>query len=439
MDTEAFPELNLIIALLGGLVLVLGLFSQRLNASPFPPVLIALASGIIIGPHALGLLDLADLAARSSIIEYAARLTLAIGLFGVALRIGAEYPRRHWRDVAVLVGLGMPIMWFVSSTLVYLILDLPLWMSVLIGAIITPTDPIASTPIVTGKLSESIIPERMRHAISSESGANDGLAYLFVLLPILVMTRSTGDALSHWITRTLMWEVVTATLIGIVIGLVAAKLLQFSEKRDLIAPEWRLIYTVSLALLTAGLGRIIGTDEVVLVFAAGIAFTQLLTTEEREEEDLGQEAVNRFFSVPIFALFGMAIPWEGWRALGWSGLLLAVAIMFLRRLPAILLLRPLLRGVHGAKEALFIGWFGPIAVAAMYYSSLAEHRLGETIVWDVVSLVIFASVLSHGLTADPFTRLFGRSIATAPAPEQTTTYTVQASATERGRTGRRSR
>jgi NhaP-type Na+/H+ or K+/H+ antiporter len=60
------------------------------------------------------------------------------------------------------------------------------------------------------------------------------------------------------------------------------------------------------------------------------------------------------------------LPWEGWLELGWGGLLLVVAVLLLRRLPAVLALRPLLGVVRGrAKDVLFLGWFGPIGAAAL--------------------------------------------------------------------------
>ena len=146
-----------------------------------------------------------------------------------------------------------------------------------------------------------------------------------------------------------------------------------------------------------------------MVFAAGAAFVQTVSREERTEEDRGQEAVNRFFAVPIFVLLGIAIPWDGWRELGWSGVGLAVAVLLLRRPPVLLLLRPIIGTVKSTREALFLGWFGPIAVAAIYYASLMEHRLGQPVVWHAVSLIVCVSVLVHGMTGAPGTRLFGRT------------------------------
>ena len=399
---------NVILAALGGMILLLGLASKRISRTPFPPTLLALGIGILLGPSVLGWIDLAELGDRASILERLARLTLAVGLVGVALRIPREYPRRRAREIAVLVGLGMPLMWAVSTALVYLVLGLPFWLAALIGAAVTATDPIAASPIVTGDLVKDNLPERLRHMISLESGANDGLSYLFVFLPFLVLTRPVGEALSHWLIHTLLWEVGAATVLGLLLGYTAGKLLQRADESGTIEGDWRLIYSVALGLLAAGAGRLIASDEVLLIFAAGAAFAQVVSAPEREEEEQGQEAVNRFFSVPVFALLGIAIPWEGWRTLGWNGVLLAAAILLLRRPVTIFLLRPLLPTVRGWPDALFLGWFGPVAVAAIYYAALMEHKLDEPIIWHVVSLIICASAVAHAATGAPFTRLYGR-------------------------------
>ena len=401
-------DFNTIVTLLGGTTLALGLGSKRLSRSPLPPTLLALVVGVLVGPEVFNLVNLDEMGERATLMERAARLTLGIGLVGVALRIPGSYPRRQWREMLLLIGLGMVLMWAISTALVFLILGLPFWMAALIGAIITPTDPVAASPIVTGDLAEENIREPIRHAISFESGANDGLGYLFVFLPFLMLTRPAGEALTHWLTKSLLWDVGVATLVGLAIGHGAARLLQAAERRDAIKSDWRLVYTVALALFAIGAGRLIKSDEVLLVFAAGAMFTQVISQDDRQNEGHGQEAVNRFFAIPIFVLLGTVLPWRGWFDLGWNGVALVVAVLLLRRPPVLLLLRPLLRDVRSAPEALFMGWFGPIAVAAIYYAFLMEHRTGEPVIWHAVSLVICGSVLAHGLTGAPLTRALGR-------------------------------
>jgi sodium/hydrogen antiporter len=410
-------EVSVIVALLGGIVLVLGLPSKWLEQTPIPVTLLALLIGIAVGPAALDWVDPARLGDARAILENVARLALGIGLVGVALRVPREYPRRSWREMLVLIGLGMALMWATSTALVYLVLGLPFWMAALIGAMITPTDPIAASPIVTGPVAERNLPDRIRDALSFESGANDGLSYLFVFLPMLLLTRSVDEALHHFLLHTLLWEVVVATLVGLGIGLGSARLLRLAESHDLIESDWRLVYTVALSLLAVGVGRIMDSDELLVAFAAGVAFVQIISAEDRQDEEQGQEAVNRFFSIPIFTLFGMLIPWDGWRELGWQGIALAAAVLLLRRPPVLLLLRPLMPQLSRRADAAYLGWFGPIAVAAMYYAAVMEHHLPDPRIWHVVSLMIFASVVVHGISATPLTRLYGRVAGEQPELE----------------------
>lgn len=402
-------EINTIVVILGGLVLVLGLVSKWLENSPIPATLVALIIGILLGPEVFNVIDLAKLGERATILETTARLVLGIGLVSVALRIPKAFIRQNWGQMATLIGLGMVFMWVISTLLIYFFLDLSFWLSALIGAIISPTDPIAASPIVTGPVAKKNLPDRLRNAISFESGANDGLSFLFVFLPLLMLMHSPEKAIHHWLTTTLLWEVLGATLVGLLLGYVAGKLLKAAEQRDMIQKEWRLVYTVALSLLAVGGGKLIHSDEVLVVFAAGVMFVQIVNEDERGEEEKGQEAVNRFFSYPIFALLGTAIPWSGWLELGWSGILLAVAILLLRRPPVLLLLKPLLPILKSKKDALFLGWFGPVAVAAIYYASLAEHKLKEPVIWDVVSLIICASVVVHGISSTPLSRMYGKA------------------------------
>lgn len=396
------------ILLLGSLVVGLALLSKPLSRSPFPPSLIALVFGVLVGPGVLGWIDLSATGDEPLIREGIARLTLGIALIGVALRVPPDFPRRQWRSILVLVGPGMLAMWGISWLLVHLILDLPVWLSGLIAAALTPTDPIAATPIVTGEEAEENIPQRIRDTISMESGLNDGLGYLFVVLAFLMLTEPAADAVRLWSTRIIFWEVVAAGITGALIGYAGAWALRWADRKELVEGDWRLIYTVALALAALGLGRLMGSDEILIAFVAGVAFAQVADAEEREEEDRGQEAVNRFFSIPIFAVFGTTLPWQGWQELGWRGILLAVAILALRRIPVVLALRPWLATVHTRREALFMGWFGPIAVAAIYYASLMEHRLDDPRIWHVVSLVIVASAIAHGMTGAALTRKLGR-------------------------------
>src|SRR5690606_9725442 len=85
-----------------------------------------------------------------------------------------------------------------------------------------------------------------------------------------------------------------------------------------------------------------------------------------------------------------------------------VAVLLLRRLPFLLILKRWIPELQDTRDALFLGWFGPIGVAALFYAMLALRQTGHEIVWTMGSLLICASLVVHGVTAAPFTKRYGR-------------------------------
>jgi len=360
-------ELYVSLAAVGGLLLILGMLGGLLKERTFvSEPLIALLAGVLLGPAVFGLLDLADLGNQTVILEEAALVTLGVALVGVALRLPVGYTSSNWRLLVVLLGIVMPLMWLASGLLVYLILGLPFWVSVLIGAIVTPTDPVVASSIVAGGVAERNLPASLRHAISAESGFNDGLALPFVVLPVLVLTEPPGEALSHWLTHTVLLEIAAGAVLAAVMGYLAGKTLRWAERKETMERTSLLTISLALSLTVLGVTELLHLNGVLAAFVAGIVFNFAGSSDAKESQEEIQEAISRFFDLPIFVLLGMAIPWEGWIGLGWSGLLLGVAVLLLRRLPAVLTLRPLLGPLRKGYDVLFLGWFGPVGAAALY-------------------------------------------------------------------------
>ncbi len=404
---------NIALLTVGGVVLLVGLFSEPLKRSILSVPLVCLSAGVLLGPAALGVLDPADWGDRATILEQAARLTIAVSLMGIALRLPSGYPLRRWRSLAVLLGPVMVLMWLASGLLAFFVLGVSFWAAMLIGAVVTPTDPVVSSTIVQGDLAEKNLPARMRHLLSGESGANDGLAYPLVFLSILMLQHPPGEALRDWLVQVLLWEVGAAIVLGALMGYGAGKLLDFARSRGYITQPSYLAYTLALSLAVLGSTRLVATDGILAVFAAGVALNMAVETDDATEEERMQEAVNRFFVLPVFVLLGLALPWGEWADLGWKGPVLAALILLLRRLPWMLALTPLIPRAGGTRDGLFLGWFGPIGVAALFYATLAEQEAGLHEAWVVGSLVISASVLVHGVSAAPLTRLYGRRVSGA--------------------------
>jgi sodium/hydrogen antiporter len=407
-------ELYVALAVIGGLLLVLGLLTGLINNTAYASEpLVALIAGVLIGPAALDWISLSAVGDQEVILEQASLVTLAVALVGVALRLPVGFITNNWRPLVVLLGLVMPLMWIVSGLLTYVILGIPFLVAMLVGAVVTPTDPVVSSSIVTGDVAEENLPGRLRHLISAESGYNDGLGLPFVLVPLLLLTMPPGEALSHWFVQVVLWEVIAGSVVGALMGYAAGKLLMWAEAKRTTAHTSILSISLALALCVLGITELIGVNGVLAAFVAGTAFNVVGSSDTREQREHVQDAITRFFDLPVFVLLGMALPWEGWLDLGWAGVVLAAAVLLLRRPPVVLALRSLIGPVKGRKDALFLGWFGPLGAAALYYATFSVRETGLEEVWVVGSLLICASVLAHGVSATPLTKLYGRTHRTA--------------------------
>ena len=336
-------DLNYILLVIGLIVFGIGLYSKIIKDKLYLSVpLIATIFGILLGPEILNLMNPLTMSNYHKIVEETSRVTLAIALMSVALRIPFDYIKKYRTSILIILLLGMTLMFLSSGILTYAIAGVPFLIAMIIGGSITPTDPVVASAIVTGNLAESKIPGRLRRFISSEAGANDGLAYPFVLLPILLYQFSTETALSEWFFKIILWRVGGATLAGIIIGYISAKLLILAEDKGTIENVYFLSYTIAISLISLTVAKIIGTDGIFSVFVAGLTFGKYVKAKERSQEDNVQEAVNHFFTLPVFVLFGMVLPWGKWGEVGWLGIILCIAILLFRRLPFVYLLKKLL-------------------------------------------------------------------------------------------------
>lgn len=152
------------------------------------------------------------------------RLTLAVSLMGVALRVDPADLRALACPVGLLITIGMAAMWALSSGVAALALGLSVLPALVLGAAVTPTDPLVASSIITGHFARAKLPQRLRDALSLESGANDGPAYPFVLLPVLLMAHPPGGAVADWIVRGVLTGILLAVAIGAATGWALARI-----------------------------------------------------------------------------------------------------------------------------------------------------------------------------------------------------------------------
>src|SRR5690625_5127470 len=207
-------ELYIAFAVIGAAVLLLALVSRPIEETPLSPPLLLMLIGVVIGPAGFDLLDPSRWGDPFLIMEEAATVTLAISVMGIALRLPRGFVIREYRVLIALLGFAMPLMWLSTSLLTHLSLGIPLLVALVIGAAVTPTDPVVASAIVTGRVARTNLPKRVRHGISAESGANDGLAYPYVILPIFLLTGTDDAVFGDWLLHIVLLEVGGGILIG---------------------------------------------------------------------------------------------------------------------------------------------------------------------------------------------------------------------------------
>jgi NhaP-type Na+/H+ or K+/H+ antiporter len=397
--------LDELLTVAAALALVIAALSVRVQRAPLSGPLLAMLTGVVFGPEVLGVLDLPTVVEGHAELHDASRLLLAVSVMAIALRYPFRDVRSRVKPVTVLLVVALLGMALVTTALSAAVLGVGLGAAALLGAALCPTDPVLASSVVTGEPAEKGVAARTRQLLSLESGANDGLALPLVLAAVAIAgTLSGGDALLES-----LWQVLGAVVFGVAAGALGGKALRTAEKHRTVQSGPLLVYTLLLALFVLGAAGLMRLDGVLAVFVSGLAFNATSSVSERADEDKNDEAVNRFLVLPLFVVFGAMIPWREWGELGWwRGVLLVLGVLLLRRLPVLLALkRPL---SLDWRDAVFMGWFGPIGVSALFYLTMEAHRLGaDPAVLAAGTLVVAASTLAHGVTTAPGLALYARA------------------------------
>jgi sodium/hydrogen antiporter len=377
--------------------------SRRLDELPLSEPLLGLLAGMLLGPRLLDVLALPT-GGELEILHLASRLTLAVALMAVALRYPFATMRVRARELAWLLLLVLPLMALASAATAWASLGLGVGLALTLGAALAPTDPVLASSVVTGDPAARTLPDRLREILSLESGANDGLAMVLVLLAAgLVTDLSFAGSLARG-----LWAVGGAILLGWSLGRLAAVVLALAERRGAIDTSHELMFSLVLAIAALGLASLLAVDDLLGVFVTGLAFNAHTQDRERETEETIDEGVNRVLVLPLFVLFGVAVPWSAWGELGGPGVAFALGVLLLRRLPVVLLLGRLV-GARRLADAVWLGWYGPIGVAAVYYlTHLDALGVSAPEVWAAGSLTVTASIVAHGVSASPGRRWYGR-------------------------------
>jgi sodium/hydrogen antiporter len=370
--------------LLGLLLVIAAALSGWLHGTVLSISVLSVVAGVT-----LALTGVVEADPGAELIVLLVELALILTLFSDGLFVEGELLRAHWGPPARALVVAMPL------TLVFLALcgkalfpGLTWAEAFLLGAVLSPTDPVVTSAVVTAER----VPRVIRHTLNLESGLNDGLALPFVLFFLVLATA--GDAVQEGLN--LAGEAVVGAVLGIVLALLAGRALQHMPGGAM-RHKYEGIYALGLGFIAFGLADFTYGNGLIAAFVAGIALAAARHDVPEAFADFN-ESVSAIFQVATFFVFGALIVATGWEGGVWP-LLAFIAFALLVARPGAVLLSFV--GVRmPMPHKLFIAWFGPKGVASMLFALfvLASGAADRTLVFDVASFVILASILAHGLT-----------------------------------------
>jgi NhaP-type Na+/H+ and K+/H+ antiporters len=201
-------------------------------------------------------------------LHLVAEITLVILLFLDAAQIDLKQLRRlqTWPLRMLLAGLPLAILIGTFANWA-LFPEWPLMMCALVAALLAPTDAALGQAVVTNPE----VPERVRNAITVESGLNDGLA-----LPIILLFASFVAGMGErdgtgWVIFGVQ-QVAFGALAGLAVGLAGAFLLLFCKERRLTSETYEGVGAIALAGTAYALATVVGGNGFISAFVAGLAF-----------------------------------------------------------------------------------------------------------------------------------------------------------------------
>ncbi|WP_052401396.1 cation:proton antiporter [Muricoccus aerilatus] len=409
----ALTGFGFLIALVAWLPLVL----KRLPLS-LPIVCIALGAGLFSLPQVTIRPVPLD---YPEITERLTEFVVIIALMGAGLKLDRIFDWRSWTVTWRLLGITMPLGILAIALLLGWGMGLPWAVAILLAASLAPTDPVLAADVQVGP-PRSGEEDEVRFGLTSEAGLNDGLAFPFVHLAIvLAAVAGTGEAwFVEWFSYRVLWEVGAGVVAGWLIGRAFGWLTFHVPAETKLAKTGDGLIALSATLVSYGLTEIIHCYGFLAVFVTAVAFRHA----HREHDFQLQmheitEQIERIAMMVLLLLFGGALVSGLLSPVTWADAGIAAVIL--------LVIRPVtgLIGLFGFKadmgEKLTLAFFGIRGVGSFYYLAYGLNHMevpGAERLWGLVGLIVLMSVLLHGLTVTPIMRLLDRHHGRDPDAEE---------------------
>lgn len=372
-------------------LLIAVLLSKTAHNSVLSTAVIFLVAGFLLGSGALNLVQFKE---NDQTVGNFVQIALFSVLITDGMKTGARELLKAWRLPGTALLLGLPLTLVIMAVLARFIVGFSWLESMLIGAVLSPTDPVFASTFI----SRSEVPKRVRHLLNVESGLNDGLALPIVLF-ILSIIGVEKYQIGKWIS-----ELLIGIAIGIVIPWIVLNLqnIRFFSVSGIYKP----MFGLSIALLVYSLTLLLNGNLFLAGFSTGITVATLAPTKIRESFLLYAEPLAELLKLGAVLIFGALLSWNIFAQVGWTAYLYVVLVLLLARPLALLL--ALINSPLDWQERVAAAWFGPRGFASVVYGLLvlASGVPRAPQLFQVISIVIIGSIVAHSTTDTPMASWF---------------------------------
>lgn len=396
------------VILITGILLLLGIASNKLSARIGVPVLLLfLVVGMLAGSEGIGRIEFEDYSLANSI----GTVALCLILFDGGLRTSHHAIRSVWKPAAVLASLGVLITAVVTGLAASWILKISVLEGLLLGSIVGSTD--ASAVFSVLRSGGVNIRRRLAETLEVESGSNDPMAIFLTIGLIQVLTGAVapGPAL----LGLFLTQLVVGTVAGLLMGYGGVWALKHIH---LDSAGLYPVMATALALLSFGLAATLGGSGFLAVYLTGIVIGNRRPVFHRGIL-LFYDAAAWICQILMFMTLGLlSFPS---RLLDVAGvtLLITAVLIFVARPIAVFLSASRFR--YSRNELLFLSWVGlkgavPITLATF---PMLAGLPGASVMFDTVFVVVLVSALIQGWTLPAAARFLKLDIPDQPSPPLT--------------------
>lgn len=393
----------LILSLLGIILTGAVWLPRALERFPLSYPIVYIAFGYLIFALPLGL-GAPDPLAAPGLTEKLTELVVILALTGAGLKLDTPLGWRRWQVPWRLLGITMPLCIAAVALFGWTWLGLVPASALLLGAALAPTDPVLASEVQVGKPNEGD-ENSVRFGLTAEAGLNDGLAFPFTYLAILMATLGAAPAnwLGQWLLFYLLYKVAMGVLIGWLLGRFLTLIVFRLPAETYLAKTGDGLLALAMTFLAYGVTELMQGYGFLAVFIAAV----VLRHQEREAEYHAKlhafaEQLERLLLVVLLVLLGGALQGGLLGSLEHSDVLFA--LLFL------LLIRPLtgMLALLGSRTRLHERWlisaFGIRGIGSFYYLAYALNQANfpeAERLWAIVGLVVLVSAVVHGSLATP--------------------------------------